>query len=364
MKSIKNPVFSFTSPDDFHVHVRQGECFSDYVQATASHFERALIMPNITPGVRTVQDVRAYKRSILDITQKMQLPFTPLMTCKLYESHTAKNIMDLKKEGVVACKLYPRGATTNAEDGVKDVKKLSDIFKAMADCSMILCIHGENPDSFVLEREYSFLDTLSFIRSISPYLKIVLEHVSDARVVEYIKADTSLHLAATVTVHHLLYTLDDVIGQGLNPHFFCKPILKCPRDRNMLQDTVLSGNPKFFLGTDSAPHMREKKECAYGCAGVYSTPVAMALLACFFSSNSNAFNTEPDVALLKSHSEPLWVRKLENFCSVYGRDFYKLEKNTTKLLLKKSSWKVPHELHGVVPLCAGEILPWMVERKI
>ena len=342
--------FSITTPDDFHIHFRQGEKLKDYVQRTALWCERALVMPNTIPAIKTAEDALAYKEKILESLQAgdSNVLFTPLMTCKLYPDTSTDDIQEMRAAGVVACKLYPQGVTTHSNDGVADVTQLTDVYKAMADENIVLSIHGESPEDFVLDREKQFLEKLNFIQNKVPELKIVLEHLSCKEAVEYVSQDTSNKLAATITVHHLLWTLDDLIGGYLNPHLFCKPVLKTPDDRDALQHVVLQGNKKFFLGTDSAPHDIKNKECACGCAGVYSSPVALSVLTDFFYTQA---------------PRDTWKILLENFTSKYGAAFYGLPKNTSKIKITKKSWDVPPVVDGVVPLCANKTMTWQFERE-
>ncbi len=343
---------SIHTPDDFHVHFRRGEHMNSYVHRSAQWAERALVMPNTVPAIRTAADALRYKEEILRAakTKDGRKNFTPLMTCKLYPDHSAAEIRAMKDAGIVACKLYPQGVTTHAEDGVHDALALAEVYREMQEQEMVLCIHGECPDSFVLEREKNFLKTLAGIQTIAPRLRIVLEHVSSAEAVDYVRSDTSGMLAATVTVHHALFNLQEMLGGFLNPHLFCKPLLKCPQDTRAIQGALLEENEKFFLGTDSAPHQREDKECASGCAGVYSAPVALPLMTQFFY-NARAHFAKTDG----------WVHALEKFTSLYGTRFYQLPRNTTKLRLVKEPWTVPNLMDGVVPLCAGQTLEWKVE---
>ncbi len=336
-------------PDDFHVHFRRGENMPAYVRRSAMWAARALVMPNTVPSIRYASDALRYKEEILDIAKN----FMPLMTCKLYSSHTPVQIREMKKAGIIACKLYPHGVTTHAEDGVSDALALRSVYREMEAQEMVLCIHGECPDSFVLEREKNFLQTLAQIQEVAPRLRIVLEHVSSREAVEYVQADTSGLLAATVTVHHALFSLQEMMGDFLNPHLFCKPVLKSPQDMHAIQNALLEENDKFFLGTDSAPHRPESKECACACAGVYSAPVALPLITDFFYHARDNFD-----------SPEAWIHALEKFTSLYGAHFYKLVPNVETLTLVQESWTVPSMVDGIVPLCAGEKMQWKVELSL
>jgi dihydroorotase len=256
-------------PDDWHVHLRDGELLTAVAPATARHFGRALVMPNLTPPVKTGADAMAYKERILAATEGSG--FEPLMTIKLLPETTAEWIQEAKQAGVIAGKLYPQGVTTNSEDGWSEIEVLDPAFAAMEAAGMVLCLHGEAPDAFCLDREERFVrDVLPAIAGKFPRLRIVLEHVTTRVGVEMVRELPNV--AGTITVHHLLLTLDDVIGGALNPHHFCKPVAKRPEDREALVEAAIRSE-RFFLGTDSAPHLKENKECAAGCAGVYTSPV-------------------------------------------------------------------------------------------
>lgn len=340
-------------PDDFHVHFRQGKELSHYVASTSHQFARALVMPNTKPSIRTAEDITRYSREIHESTLAYsEKKFTPLLTFKIYPTQTVEQVTNMKEAGAIAGKLYPQGVTTNAEDGIDHISNAYTVFDALQELNMVLCIHGESPLSFVLDREKDFIKTLSEIRKNFPRLRIVLEHLSSKESVDYVTQAKSPYLAATITVHHLLYTLDNVLGNLLKPHMFCKPVLKTPNDLKAIQQVVLDGHPSFFLGTDSAPHTLGHKECSSGCAGVFSAPVAMPLLAQFFCEQSKK-NVSDD-------GHKTWTTQLESFCAKFGADFYKLPYNKTKLTLQQEAWTVPNDIHGVVPLCAGQTLSWKV----
>ncbi len=337
-------------PDDFHVHLRQGEMLRHVVAATAVSFRRALVMPNTTPPIRTGADAMAYRERICAMAKEElgagMWGFQPLMTIKLLVSTTPEIVREAAKVGVVAAKLYPAGVTTNSDDGVHpaDMLILGPVFEAMQDVDMVLCLHGEMPGVFCLDREEKFLDTLRMIAKAYPRLRIVLEHVTTAAAVAAV-ALLPPTVAATVTAHHLVLTLDDVVGDRLRPHHFCKPIAKYESDRLALVAVVTSGNPKFFLGTDSAPHARGTKECDGGCAGVYTAPVAMEVLAEVF---------EQQAAL----------DRLEAFTSTFGARFYGLPLNEGYIELVKEPVDVPKELPGgLVPFRAGGKLSWLIQSE-
>jgi dihydroorotase len=244
---------------------------------------------------------------------------------------------------VVAGKLYPEGVTTNSSDGVRDVLALADVFAAMSDAGMVLCLHGESPDAFCLDREESFLaEVLPALAQSFPELRIVLEHVSTAAAVDWVRRWEGGNVAATVTVHHLVLTLDDVVGGLLAPHHFCKPVAKRPADRSAIVAAAVGGDPRFFLGTDSAPHVRAAKESAHGCAGVFTAPVALPVLATVFESEDA-------------------LDALDGFCSGHGAAFYGLAPNPGTVRLVREPWTVPAEIDGIVPFRAGTTLPWRID---
>lgn len=328
---------SIRRPDDFHVHLREGAMLQLVAPVTERQFARALVMPNLSQPVATGWAVARYREEILAAAPKLQ----PLMTIKLLDGMTPEVILTAKAAGAVAAKLYPRGVTTNAEDGVSDPLALGPVYAAMEECGMVLCLHGETPGVFCMDREAAFLTTVSDIANGFPKLKIVLEHVSTQAAVFHVMA-LGPNVAATITVHHLFLTLDDVVGDRLKPHAFCKPIAKTPADRNALQKAVLSGNPKFFLGTDSAPHTISAKEES-GCAGVFSAPVAMPLLAEVFERAG-------------------LLARLEAFTSEHGARFYGLPLNEGTIDLLKEPWHVPFAYMPprVISFKGGEKLPWQV----
>ncbi len=330
--------------DDFHVHFREHDMLKSVVPATARHFARALVMPNTEKPIRSEAQVEVYRTQILAAVP-MGTTFQPLMTVKLVEATQPEQLLRAKKAGAVAGKLYPEGVTTNSADGVTDIRRLYPVFETMRDCEMVLCLHGELPGAFCLDRERAFLPTLGEIARDFPKLKIVLEHVSCADAVRFVLAAPD-NVAATITVHHLLLTLDDVVGGMLQPHHFCKPIAKTREDRAALLGAAMSGSRKFFLGTDSAPHLRGRKECASGCAGVYTSFLAHAALTDIF---------ERQGAL---DGGSLW---LEYFTSAAGADHYGLPRNKSKVTLERLPTEVPTECeYGVVPFLAGRTIPWRV----
>jgi dihydroorotase len=308
-------------------------------------------MPNTEPPVLTGADAERYRKEIVSAlpldaagaSGASGAGFEPLMTIKLVPSTTPAVVRDAAAAGVVAGKLYPEGVTTNSSDGVRDVMALRDVFAAMSDAGMVLCLHGESPDAFCLDREAQFLaEVLPSLARSFPDLRIVLEHVSTAAAVDWVRGWDGGNVAATVTVHHLLLTLDDVVGGMLAPHHFCKPVAKRPADRAAIVAAAVSGDPRFFLGTDSAPHARAAKESAHGCAGVFTAPVALPVLATVFEEQGA-------------------LDALDAFCSAHGAAFYGLPPATGTVRLVRSPWTVPSEVDGIVPFRAGTTLPWRVD---
>ncbi len=330
-------------PDDFHLHVRQGALLTAVVPETARVFSRALVMPNTIPPVATAEDVERYREEIISAAGTDR--FDPLLAFKIsLRSGEAWNVDKLRSAaaiGLVAGKYYPQGATTNAEDGVRDSRELYPLFDMMQSAGSVLAIHGEDPDAFCLDREAQFLPQVSRIAADFPRLRIVLEHVSSRAAVDAVNG-LPKRVAATITLHHLLLTLDDLIGGLIAPHNFCKPIVKTREDRDALRDAVFSGNPKFFFGSDSAPHPREAKESAHGSAGVYSAPVALPALAELFLTAGR-------------------INRLEEFVAGFGADFYELPRNTEQVTLISRKWNVPGQIAGVVPFLSGTGLGWVVE---
>jgi dihydroorotase len=326
--------FQLRRPDDFHVHLRQDEDLPAYVRTAARQFARALVMPNLLPPIVNGEDVLRYRDRIRAAGTGLE----PLMAFKVLGRHKPEDLVSLKASGAVAGKIYPEGVTTNAEDGVRDLAELAPFLEAMQDAGLVLCLHGEKPGGFVLDRETLFLEDLRRTAADFPRLRIVLEHVSTAAAVEAVRA-LPANVAATITLHHLEITLDDVVGGMLRPHLFCKPLAKRPEDRQALLEAAFSGDPKFFFGSDSAPHRKDRKECAAGCAGVYTMPNAMECL----------------VSLFEKHDR---LDRLEDFVASFGADFYGLSRNQGAMRLVRESTRVADLVDGAVPYRAGQILPW------
>ena len=335
---------TLTRPDDWHLHVRDGDILNDVVPATAACFARAIIMPNLVPPVTTAADATAYRERILAAAYGTE--FEPLMTLYLTESMTAQTIRDARAAGVVAAKLYPAGATTNSDSGVKDIRNIYPVLEAMADCGMLLLVHGEvtDADIDIFDREKVFLErVLAPTLEAFPNLKVVLEHITTADSAEFVRQHTGDNLGATLTPQHLMYNRNHMLVGGIRPHLYCLPILKRNRHQQALRDAVASGDKRFFLGTDSAPHSKDRKEAACGCAGCYSAYGAIGLYADIFE----------ELGILD---------KLEAFASFNGPDFYGLPRNTDTITLIRAPWTMPAELPladgTIVPLKAGETVHW------
>lgn len=339
---------TITRPDDWHLHVRDGAVLQHTVPATARVMGRAIIMPNLQPPVMNAEQALEYRNRILSRVPQ-GLNFNPLMVLYLTDNTTPEMIAEAKAAGnIVAVKLYPAGATTNSASGVTDLGKLDDIAAALAENDMPLLVHGEVTQNHIdiFDREKEFLDTiLAPLVSRHPTLKVVVEHITTKDAAEFVQSQGA-NVAATITVQHLAYNRNHMLVGGIKPHFYCLPILKRNIHQQALQDVVASGNSKFFLGTDSAPHAKGAKENACGCAGCFTAYAAIELYAEIFE----------DLGALD---------KLEGFASHYGPDFYGLTRNSDEITLIKQDWQAPVELPFgsdiIVPLRAGETLRWKLE---
>ena len=337
---------TITRPDDWHLHVRDGAALQTVVPHTASQFGRAIIMPNLKPPVTTAALALEYKQRILAAVPE-GVQFEPLMTLYLTDNLPPEEILKAKAAGVVACKLYPAGATTNSDAGVTDLKKIYPTLEAMQKAGMLLLVHGEvtGQDIDLFDREAVFIDTqLIPLRHHFPELKIVFEHITTQDAADYVTSADPF-MGATLTAHHLLYNRNAIFTGGIRPHFYCLPVLKRETHRVALLHAATSGNPRFFLGTDSAPHAAHLKEQASGCAGCYTAHAAMEMYAEAFDSVNK-------------------LDQLEAFASFHGADFYGLPRNTGTLSLKRESW-MPQETFSfgeaeLKPLRSGEALPWRV----
>ena len=337
---------TITKPDDWHLHVRDGAALHTVVPHTAAEFGRAIIMPNLKPPVTTAAQALAYKKRILAAVPQ-SMSFEPLMTLYLTDNLPADEIARAKDAGVVAAKLYPAGATTNSDAGVTDLRKTYKTLEAMQKTGMLLLVHGEvtSSDIDLFDREAVFIDTqLIPLRKDFPELKIVFEHITTAEAAQYV-ATSDKYTGATITAHHLLYNRNAIFTGGIRPHYYCLPVLKREKHRQALVKAATSGSPKFFLGTDSAPHPAQLKEHATGCAGCYTAHAAMPMYAEAFD-NAGALD------------------KLEGFASFHGADFYGLPRNTGTLTLRKERWTPPESFAfgeaDLKPLRSGEALPWRV----
>ncbi|MCG7201460.1 dihydroorotase [Marinobacter pelagius] len=337
---------TITRPDDWHLHVRDGDILKDVVPATAACFGRAIIMPNLVPPVVTAADATAYRERILAAAKGTD--FEPLMTLYLTEATTPEMIREAKAAGVIAAKLYPAGATTNSASGVKDIRNIYPVLDAMADCGMLLLVHGEvtDADIDIFDREKVFLErVLAPTLEAFPGLKVVLEHITTADSANFVRDYDGDNLGATLTPQHLMYNRNHMLVGGIRPHLYCLPILKRNLHQQALREAVASGDKRFFLGTDSAPHAKDKKEAACGCAGCYSAFGAIGLYAEIFE----------ELGILD---------KLEAFASHNGADFYGLPRNQDTITLVRKPWTMPEQLPladgSIVPLKAGETVNWQL----
>jgi dihydroorotase len=331
-------------PDDWHVHLRDDVMLAAVLPDTARQFARAIAMPNLKPPVRTVAEADAYRRRILAALPE-GLDFTPLLTLYLTDNTTRKDILQAQASGFVhAVKYYPAGATTNSDSGVTDIMKVQGVLEAMQETGLPLLLHGEvtDPGVDVFDREAVFIDTiLEPLLARMPKLKVVLEHITTRQAAEFVTAAPA-NVAATLTAHHLLYNRNAMFQGGIRPHYYCLPILKRETHRQALIAAATGGNPKFFLGTDSAPHARHAKETACGCAGIYTAHAAIEFYAEAFDQAGA-------------------LDRLEAFASCHGPDFYGLPRNTGTLTLRREPWTVSADhAAGVVPLRAGESVAWKV----
>ncbi len=335
---------TITRPDDWHLHVRDGDALKTVVPHTAAQFGRAIIMPNLKPPVTTAAQALAYAQRIRAVVPQ-GVSFEPLMTLYLTDNLPADEIKRAKDAGVVAVKLYPAGATTNSDAGVTDLRKTYKTLEAMQREGLLLLVHGEvtSPEIDLFDREAAFIDTqLIPLRRDFPELKIVFEHITTREAAQYVQG-AGQFTGATITAHHLLYNRNAIFTGGIRPHYYCLPVLKRETHRRALVEAATSGSPQFFLGTDSAPHPAHLKEHATGCAGCYTAHAAMELYAEAFD-NAGALD------------------KLEAFASFNGADFYGLPRNAGSVTLKRTSWTPPESFAFgetvLKPLRSGEALPW------
>lgn len=338
---------TITRPDDWHIHLRDGASLKDTVRDVSRYMGRAIIMPNLVPPVTNTEEAIAYRERIQSYNSNSS--FDPLMVLYLTDNTSPEEIRKAKATGkIYAAKLYPAGATTNSDSGVTSVKNIYPALKAMQEEGMLLLVHGEVTDSEIdiFDREKIFIENiLKNVVNDFPNLKIVLEHITTKDAAEFV-ASTGENVAATITAHHLMFNRNHMLAGGIRPHYYCLPILKRNTHQEALIKAATSGNKKFFLGTDSAPHMKHAKEAACGCAGSYTAHAAIELYAEVFEE-ANALD------------------KLEAFASFNGPDFYGLPRNTDTITLVKESWEVPesYELGDsvVVPIKAGDKISWKVK---
>ena len=346
----RTPQLTITRPDDWHLHVRDGDALTTVVPHTAAQFGRAIIMPNLRPPVTSAAQALAYKARI-QAAVPAGVSFEPLMTLYLTDNLPADEIRRAKDAGVVAAKLYPAGATTNSDAGVTDLRKTYATLDAMQKAGMLLLVHGEvtSPEIDLFDREAVFIDQqLMPLRRDFPELKIVFEHITTEEAAQYVLA-ADRFTGATITAHHLLYNRNAIFTGGIRPHYYCLPVLKREKHRLALVKAATGGNARFFLGTDSAPHPAQLKEHATGCAGCYTAHAAMELYA-------EAFDAAGALG------------QLEAFASFNGADFYGLPRNTGTLTLKRQSWTPPESFAfggaELKPLRSGEALAWKVETSV
>ncbi len=340
---------TLTRPDDWHLHLRDGAALAAVLPDTARRFARAIVMPNLKPPVRTVAEAAAYRARILAALPE-GMRFEPLMTLYLTDNTSPEEIIEARASGFVhAVKYYPAGATTNSDSGVTAIGHAYPAIEAMQAVGLPLLVHGEVTDAAVdvFDREAVFVDrVLAPLRMRFPQLKLVLEHITTREGVEFVRTAAG-PTAGTLTVHHLLYDRNAMFRGGLRPHLYCLPVLKRERHRQALVEAAVSGNPRFFLGTDSAPHAQSDKESACGCAGIYTAHAAIELYAEVFEAAGA-------------------LDRLEAFASFHGPDFYGLPRNTERITLVKAPWEVAPALDfgagaRLVPLRAGETVAWRLQ---
>lgn len=336
------------TPDDWHLHFRDGDMLTETVAATARCFQRGIVMPNLVPPVTDATMVLAYKERILAARPEGST-FEPLMTLFLTNQTTREQIIEAKSAGIVAAKMYPAGATTNSAAAVSQLEALYPVFETMQEQGMLLLVHGEVTDSHIdiFDREKVFIDQkLAHIVKQFPGLKVVFEHITTADAAQFV-SEVSANVAATITPQHLLLNRNDLLVGGVRPHNFCLPVLKRSTHQEALRKVVQTGSAKFFLGTDSAPHAKEAKENACGCAGCYSAWSAIELYTHVFE--------ELDA-----------LDKLEGFASHHGADFYGLPRNEGTITLVREDWVIPEEIilpngKPIVPFFAGQTVHWKVK---
>ncbi len=337
-----------TRPDDWHIHLRDGAALADTVPHAARAFQRTIVMPNLVPPVVNAEQALAYRQRIL-ARRPAGSSYEPLMVLYLTDNTSAADVAAAKQAGVVAAKLYPAGATTNSDSGVTDISRTYAALEAMQKEKLLLLIHGEVTDTNIdiFDREKIFIDRiLKRIVADFPALKVVLEHITTRDSVDFVSA-AGANVGATITAHHLLYNRNHMLAGGIRPHYYCLPILKRDSHQQALIEAATSGNPKFFLGTDSAPHTRDEKQSACGCAGCYSAYCPLELYA-------------------EAFERAAALDRLEAFASHFGPDFYGLARNRDSVTLVRDPWQIPEELllggKPLVPLAAGQTLQWRLQE--
>ncbi|MDR2155075.1 MAG: dihydroorotase [Burkholderiaceae bacterium] len=345
--TVSPPTLTLARPDDWHLHLRDGTALAAVAPHSAARFGRAIVMPNLTPPVLTTAQALAYKARIL-AALPAGAAFEPLMTLYLSDGTPPEEISRARDAGIVACKLYPAGATTHSDEGVTDIRKTYATLQAMQRAGLKLLLHGEvtDPEVDLFDREAVFIDRVLIpLRRDFPELKIVLEHITTREAAQYV-TEAGTYTAATLTAHHLLYNRNAIFQGGIRPHYYCLPVPKREAHRQALLTAAASGSPRFFLGTDSAPHPAHLKEHACGCAGCYTAHAALELYAAAFES----------VGALD---------KLQAFASFHGADFYGLPRNTGQITLVRDTWTPPESYPfgeaRLKPLAGGEPLAWRIK---
>jgi dihydroorotase len=336
------------APDDWHLHFRDADMLAETVPATARCFKRAIVMPNLVPPITDARMALAYQQRIVDAIPENN-NFTPLMTLYLTNNTSKEDILEAKKAGIVAAKLYPAGATTNSDAAVSSLDALYPIFETMQACGMLLLVHGEVTEQHIdiFDREKEFIDQhLQAITKQFPELKVVFEHITTADAAQFV-TEANENVAATITPQHLLLNRNDLLVGGIRPHNFCLPVLKRSTHQEALRACVQSGSSKFFLGTDSAPHEKAKKESSCGCAGCYSAWSAIELYTQVFDELGA-------------------LDKLEGFASQHGPRFYGLAANTETITLVRKEWTLPEQIslpngQAIVPFYAGQTVNWQLK---
>jgi dihydroorotase len=336
---VASQTLTIRQPDDWHVHLRDGEMLKTVAPYTARQFGRAIIMPNLVPPITSVDAARAYRERIV---QAAGPHFTPLMTAYLTDDISPDEIARGHEEGVwIAAKLYPAGATTNSASGVTDIRRIYPALERMQAIGMVLCVHGEvtDPEVDVFDREAVFIErVLSRVADDFPALKIVFEHITTSDAVSFV-IERGSNLAATVTPQHMIINRNAIFAGGLRPHAYCLPVAKREEHRLAVRKAATSGSPKFFLGSDSAPHSREAKESACGCAGIFNAPFALESYAAVFDEEGA-------------------LDRFEAFASENGARFYGLPLNEGTITLERAENRVPEEIAGLVPFHVGDTLTW------